>query len=394
MTDTVIAHVRALEPGEGVIAAWLAVQQGKIVDIGSSDKTVPNAAEVIDGGGRLLTPGLIDVHTHGLEQYCYEAGPQELLAASRRLGRYGVTCVLPTLFQNVSREHLGEVERLAAALDEVQDVSMPGLHFEGPFLALPGAGACMIPGDVGLVEELWSAARGRIAVMSVSPETTNILPVIERLCERGVVVFLTHTRATPRQTQAALDAGARHATHFYDVFPVPDAVEPGVRPVGAVEAILADRRATVDMIADGVHVDPVGIRAIAAAKGYERTILISDANVGAGLPPGVYPTPSGQIVTGTVARLRQPGSPYDGALSGSVLTMDRGVANLLAWLDWPEEQVWATASRNPARLLRLSAKGALRVGADADLVLWDRTADGLHAARTWVAGRCVYQSSP
>ena len=73
------------------------------------------------------------------------------------------------------------------------------------------------------------------------------------------------------------------------------------------------------------------------------------------------------------------------------LTCAQRVDGLLAWLDLPEEQVWAMGTCNPARLLGLNLKGTIRVGADADLVLWDQTAGGPRAARTWVRGRCVFQ---
>ena len=227
--------------------------------------------------------------------------------------------------------------------------------------------------------------------MSISPETPNILPVIERMCALGIVPFITHTRATLEQTQAAIDAGARHATHFYDVFPLPDETDPGVRPVGAVEAFLADPRCTVDFIADGVHVPPTAVRATLAAKSFRNVMLVTDSNVGAGLPPGLYDTPMGKIATGDAARLHRPGMPLHGGLAGSTLTMDRGIANLLAWLDLPEEQVWAMGTSNVARLLGLADKGTLRVGADADLVLWEQNAGRPRALRTWVGGRCVYE---
>jgi N-acetylglucosamine-6-phosphate deacetylase len=221
--------------------------------------------------------------------------------------------------------------------------------------------------------------------MSVSPEIPNILPVIERLCEQNIRVFLTHTRATPEQTLAAIDAGATHATHFYDVFPVPPETDPGVRPVGVVETVLADRRATVDFIADGVHVHPMAIRAAVAAKGYKGVTLVTDSNIGAGLPPGVYDTPWGYRV-----RVRD----GDGArhaeknfLAGSALTMDRGIANLLRWLDLPAECVWAMGTTNPARLLGLKGLGRIEPGAAADLVLWN---EDLRPVRTWVGGESVY----
>src|SRR5450830_456425 len=157
MNDTVIGNVRAMEPGEGVIAAWVRVRQGKIVELGLHDRTPHDDAEWIDGGGRLLTPGLIDVHTHGIGLIGYESGPEQIVAASRQLGQFGTTCVLPTLYRMLSRPRLGELEKLAAALSAMKDACMPGFHLEGPFLALPGAGALTVPGDVGLLEELWAA---------------------------------------------------------------------------------------------------------------------------------------------------------------------------------------------------------------------------------------------
>ena len=293
-----------------MIAGSVRIRQGKIVELDPAAEKGdgPHLPEQIQGGGLLLTPGLIDIHTHGIEQFAYEAGPEQIVAASRKLARYGTTCVLPTLYRALSRPRLGELERLAAVLSTVEDVCMPGLHLEGPFLALPGAGAQTVPGDLGLLEELLAAAGGRVAAMSISPEVPNILPIIECLCQRGIVPFMTHTRATAEQTQRAIDAGAHHATHFYDVFPPPEETDPGVRPVGAVETILADPRCTVDFIADGVHVHPTAIKAAVAAKGPARVLLTTDSNIGAGLPPGIYDSPMGQIKTGEAARLHKPGS--------------------------------------------------------------------------------------
>jgi N-acetylglucosamine-6-phosphate deacetylase len=396
MGDMLIANVRALQPGEGTIADWVHVCDGAIVAIGPANREPGGVPRRIDGGGRLLTPGLIDIHTHGIEAFAYEVGPEQFTAASRRLGRYGTTSVLPTLYRAMSQPQMKKLEELAAAIASVTDVFVPGLHLEGPFLALPGAGAQTIAGDVGLLDELLAAAGRRVAAMSISPEVPNVIPVVERLCERGIVPFITHTQATVEQTEATIDAGARHATHFYDVFPSPKETDPGVRPAGAVEAILADPRCTVDFIADGVHVHPTAIRACLAAKGWQGVVLATDSNVGAGLPPGVYPSPIGgavRIAQGDAARIHEPGTPLDGALAGSGLTMDRGIANLLAWLHLPEEQVWAMGTRNPASLLRLPDKGTLRIGADADLVLWDRTDGGPRAWRTWLRGRCVYEAT-
>ncbi len=386
MPALLIENVRLVRPGQGIAAGDVLVRGGRIVAAGSVPRAEATAAtERIEGASRLLTPGLIDVHTHGVRHSLYEAGPEALHAAARELGRFGVTAVLPTLVPQIRDGWLDRLAAIAAAIPTAAGVRIPGLHIEGPFMAVGGAACPTLPGDLGLLDEILAAGGGRIAVMSLSPDAPNIVPVIRRLRERGVVVFLTHTRANVEDTEAALDAGAVHATHFYDVFYPPPETEPGARPVGAVEAILADPRASVDFIADGVHVHPTAIRAAVAAKGWQGVILITDSNIGAGLPAGVYDTPWGYPVK--VSPTDAARHATKGFLAGSALTMDRGLANLLRWLQLPAAQVWAMGTLNPARLLGLERQGRLDPGADADLVLWD---EDQQAARTWVGGVCTY----
>lgn len=392
MTDTFITNVQVLCPGQGVSAGGALIRDGRIAEIVEAPAAPRSAANVVDGHGCLLTPGLIDLHTHGVGTHLYERSVDDLHAAARLLPRFGTTCILPTLYRVMTRPSLNLLAAIANALDSVQGVSMPGLHLEGPFLALPGAGADTVPGDLGLLTEILHACRGRVLAMSISPETPNILPVIEHLRERRILPFITHTRATAEQTQAAIHAGAAHATHFYNVFPPPPETEPGCRACGAVEAVLADPRVSVDFICDGVHVPPVAIRAALAAKGYRGVILITDSNIGAGLPPGEYETTWGyrvSVAPGDAARIATPGHAHFGLLAGSALTMDQGIRNLSRWLTVPPHELFAMGTSNPARLLGLANKGQLRVGGDADLVLWD---ESLKPAQTWVAGECVYQA--
>ncbi len=391
MTTLFIENVRVLQPGEGIVANSIQVRDGRIAAVGLSAPGSRDADEIVDGEGRRLTPGLFDVQTHGIHEFLYERSPEDLLAGLNCLAQYGTTSVLPTLYSCMKRDNLNHVQRLAAVLHKVDRVSIPGFHMEGPFLALTGAGADTQSGDVGYLEELLAAAEYRVAAMSISPEVPNILPVIERLMERGVKPFVTHTRAGVAETQAAVDAGATHATHFYDVFPLPEERETGVRPVGAVEVFLADPRCTVDFICDGVHVHPIAVKAALAAKGTEGVALITDSNIGAGLPAGLYDTPWGypvQVSSEKGTRVHDARHPLNGALAGSGLTMDAGMRNLLRWLRIPQAGVWEMGTRTPARILGLKNKGIVATGADADLVLWD---DDLRARRTWVSGRCVYE---
>lgn len=374
-----------LSPERGFLPGRVVAQAGRIVAAGP-DAAIPTGATVVAGEGRRLTPGLIDLHVHGLERYYFDLGPDHLLAAAPRWPRYGTTTTLPTLVPRLGPGMLEHVAAVAAALDQATGAYLPGLHLEGPFLALPGAGCAILPGDLALLEDLLAAAAGKVRVMSLSPDARNILPVIERLVEVGVVPFVTHTAASLEQACAAIAAGARHATHFYDVFPAPPEHDPGVRTPGAVEAFLTEPDTTVDFIADGVHVDPVAIRLALRAKGSASIACITDASIGAGLPPGEYDNPLGfrvRVEPGRGARIADPASPVYDALAGSALTMNVGIANLLGWLDLPPAEVWAMGTANPARIARLDGVGQIAPGARADLVLWN---EDLTPAAVWVAG--------
>jgi len=364
------------------------IRGGRIAGINPT--TIPPGTLVVDAGGKRLTPGLIDLHTHGIGRWVYERGPDELLAAGPRLARYGTTTIVPTIVPDCSPAGLKRLRDLAACLPRIAGVCAPGLHLEGPFMALAGAACPTMPGHIKLLDALLDAGQGRVLAMSVSPETPRILPVIRRLRERGVAVFVTHTRATLRQAQAALGSGARHATHLFDVFPPPPEEEPGVRPPGTAELFLVDPRATVDLIADGCHVHPLLVQLAVRARGASGVSLVTDSNIGTGLPPGIYSTPWGypvRVAPGRGARIADPHHASYGALAGSALTMNVGMANLLRWLDaLPPAQVWAMGTANPARVLGLRRKGRLAVGADADLVLWN---NDLTPSAVWVGGTPV-----
>ncbi len=386
MSAQLLANARIVIPGEQISPGALLIEHGRISAVNPALPPAANALPAVDCGGHLLTPGLIDLHTHGIGRffYHYSQPAADFLSALRFLPQFGTTCVVPTIVPDANPRALEPLAKLPLTPRE-DAATVAGFHLEGPFVALGGAACPTLPGDVGLLKELVAACGGNVRVMSVSPEQKAILPVIEWLAANNIVPFMTHTRASVEQTEAAISAGARHATHFYDVFPVPEEIEPGARPVGAVEAILADSRVSVDFICDGVHVHPAAIRAAVAAKGWQKVMLITDSNIGAGLPPGEHDTPWGyrvRVKPGDAARHAE-----KGFLAGSALTMNVGIKNLLSWLALPPEQVWAMGTLNPARLLGLDRKGRIAPGADADLVLWDAE---LNPIKTWIAGRCCF----
>jgi N-acetylglucosamine-6-phosphate deacetylase len=389
MGDLLIDNARLIRPGEPIsdTPTRLLIRNGVIV----ADSLSAADAKSIDASGRRVSPGLIDLHTHGIGTHLYETSAEQLHAGAALLPRFGTTTFLPTLYRVMSRSNLNHLATLTDAAKAIDVVRVPGFHLEGPFLALAGAGADTIDGDLSLLTDLLDACGGFVRAMSISPEVKGIVPVIERLVERGICVFVTHTQASVEQTQRAIDAGARHATHFYDVFPIPPEREPGVRQVGAVEMFLADPRCTVDFICDGIHAPPVVIRAALAAKGPAGVACITDSNIGAGLPAARYAHPWGygiRVSPDDAARIDDPAHPDHDGLAGSALTMNAGVRNLQRWTS--PENAWQMATRTPARIAGMGPlAGTLSAGAPGDVVIWN---DDLTPAMTIVGGRIVYRA--
>lgn len=395
MPQTVINNARLIRPGIGCEQGSLLIEGGVITSINPAMDDPCSDAITIDAKGMLVTPGLVDIHCHGIQNFLYEADGNQISEASRILPRYGTTCVLPTLYTVMNHNSLDKLADLSAQLPLSAGARTPGFHLEGPFLKLSGAGADTVIGDVGLLNEILAACAGRVLAMSISPDTENVIPVIERLRESNIAVFMTHTQASVEQTSAAIAAGARHATHFYDVFPMPLEEMAGVRPVGAVEAILATPECSVDFICDNVHVHPMAIKAAVAAKGWQNIIAITDANIGAGFTDGVFNTPWGfsiQIRPNDAARIADTDHPHFGQLAGSSLTMDIAISNLLQWLEIPTDQIWAMGTLNPARIVGLNTMGSLSGGSVADFVIWREQDGSFIADQTWLGGKCIYRS--
>jgi len=337
-----------------------------------------------------IVPGFIDMHTHGIHRFLADNGVDDLMQICRILPRYGVTAFLPTIAPRPAGEDAVFLKELACANTNGSEIL--GFHLEGPFLKITGALSyeAISEADTGRVESLIRAALPYKAIFSISPDVEGIEKQILLMAASNTPVFITHTAANVQQTQQAIELGACHATHFYDVFPCLPVTEPGVRPCGVVEAVLADRRVSVDFILDGVHVDPIAVKMALACKsnGPGRVCLITDSNVGAGLEPGRFTFgSSGEIYfssKGAPARLVK-----DNTLAGSGLTMDQALRNVVNWLGLDLPEASKMVSTYPAEIIGVSdRKGKLKVAYDADFVILN---DSLEVVQTWIDGKCCYK---
>jgi N-acetylglucosamine-6-phosphate deacetylase len=159
------------------------------------------------------------------------------------------------------------------------------------------------------------------------------------------------------QAQAGVSAGARHATHTFNAMRPLNHRDPGV-----LGAALMDDRLSAEIIADGIHVDPLMVRLFLRAKGIDRAVLVTDATAATGMPDGQYRLGS------LLVEVKDGKCLSHGKLAGSLLTMDRAVRNIVEFAHWGLQDAVRLATLNPARATGLAGLGSLAEGAVADLV--------------------------
>lgn len=376
---TVVHSVRLVDDGAVSDDAWVAFADGVVTARGEGGGWRDlAAADAVDGRGRILTPGFIDLHGHGGGGATFDDGP-EAIATARAVHRaHGTTRAVISLVT-------ASVDDLAARAAMVADVAesdptILGSHLEGPFLDPGHKGAhteslLRVP-EPSTIDRLISAGRGSVRQVTLAPELAGGLDAVRRFTAAGVAVAVGHTGATEGQAAAAFDAGASLLTHAFNAMP-------GIhhRAPGPIVAAMRDPRVVLEVIADGIHVHP-DVVALAFAGAPGRIALITDAMAAAGAADGAYSL-GGLAVTVTdgTARLEA-----DGAIAGSTLTQDAALRLAVASGVGLADAV-AALTTVPAGAIGLAGRhGTLRPGAAADAVLLD---DALAVDAVWVDGTRV-----
>jgi len=322
----------------------------------------------VDAGGLIITPGLIDVHTHGGGGFSLHTDdPQEIRSYARWAASTGVTAFLAAVVGVPNHLPEAQLRAVVQAMDGAVDAAeLLGVHLEGPYMSVARRGAhdpswLRLPNDEE-TDRILGITGDSLRLITVAPELPSADHLIKRLVERGVTVSIGHTDATYEQARDAIAWGATHATHCFNAMPPLLHRAPG--PLGAIIEAPTVRG---EIIADGVHVHPAVVQTLVRALGSERTVVITDALMGAGVVNAEFPVFGNMAhIEGGVARLP------DGTITGSVLTLDQALHNMLQWLDMPLEEVVGMVTLNPARAAGVAdRKGLLQTGYDADLALWD-----------------------
>jgi N-acetylglucosamine-6-phosphate deacetylase len=219
----------------------------------------------------------------------------------------------------------------------------------------------MLTPDISIFDRLFDAAEGHVRLMTLAPELPGAPELTAHATSRGVRVSVGHSNATAAETRAAIDAGATSATHTFNAMRPLDQREPGI-----LGTVLTTDSMYAELICDGIHTAPEMAKLWWKAKGHERGILVTDAMSAAGMPDGTYQLGGFDV---EVAHGR---AMARGVLAGSVLTLDRALANFVEFTGAPLEQALRLLTANPAAMTGLGDRaGSLTVGQPANLVAVD-----------------------
>jgi len=354
------------------------IDEGRIASIASREgRALPRDTGAYNFPGATLAPAFFDVHIHGAAGHdVMEATPEALAAIGQFLVRHGTANYLATTVTAPVDATLRALEGLAKLIQRPKQVESPakrdapiarpiGIHLEGPFLSQVKCGVqpreFLREPDIALFDRLFEAAQGHLRLMTLAPELPGAAELTAHATARGVRVSLGHSNATSAETRSAIAAGAVSATHTFNAMRALDHREPGILGVA-----LTDDSLYAELICDGVHCAPESVKLFWRAKGAEHAILVTDAISATGMPDGEY------MLGGFPVQVAGGRAMARGVLAGSVLTLDRALANFVTFTGAPVNQALRLLTTNPAKMTGLADRvGTLAVGQLANLVAID-----------------------
>lgn len=358
---------------------WLDDHQLRIEN-GAIAGIEPVPAGVTARDAELLCPAYIDTHVHGGAGVdVMDDAPDVLDTLAMHKAREGVGAFLPTTVTAPLEAIHGALMRIARRTRSGgPGAQVLGSYLEGPYFTPQNKGAhppeLFRELKITELDALLDASQNTLRVVALAPEKTGALQAIHHLKQRGIRVMLGHSAATYDQTLAAFDAGADGLVHCYNGMTGLHHREPGM-----VGAGLTDKRAWLELIADGHHVHPGAMR-LCCRCAKDRVVLITDAMQAAGMPDGRYSLCGEEVrMQNGVVRTSA------GGLAGSTLSLDVAVRNMVEHTSITAEEAIHMASLHSARLLGIDGQlGSLAPGKRANIISLD---GDLHLQQIWIQGQ-------
>lgn len=386
-----IANGRLITPFRIIENGTILIEEGRILKIGQGSIDFPGA-QLIDAQNHFVSPGFIDMHTHGGGGHDFMDGTIDaFLEAAKIHALHGTTAMVLTtltaetddLLQTFSVYNQAKKSNLEGSL-------FLGLHLEGPYFSMNQRGAqdpryIRVP-NRREYETILSYSPDIIR-WSAAPELDGGPELGRFLSEKGILAAIGHSDATSEEVAEALENGFTHLTHLYSAMSGVTRKN-AFRYAGVIESAYLYDQLTVEIIADGIHLPPSLLQLIYKQIGPARIALITDSMRAAGLSSGESILGSLKdglkvIVEDGVAKL-----PDRTAFAGSIATADRCVRTMVQQAGVPLLHAVQMMTSTPARICKVDrSKGTLTVGKDADVVIFD---ENIQVKTTIINGRVIF----
>jgi N-acetylglucosamine-6-phosphate deacetylase len=389
---TVIKNGKIITPYRIIEDATLVIKDGYILDVHEKSMEIGGeGVDIIDANGLYISPGFIDIHTHGGGGFDFMDGRYEdFIGGGLAHLKHGTTTIVPTTLTSSREELIQNIESFKSAQKNSNGPEFLGLHLEGPYFSMEMKGAqdprYIKNPDSNEYLEILDIGDGAIIRWSVAPELDGALQLGAELRKRNILPSIAHSAAVYEDVHKAFENGYTHVTHFYSAMSMLKRIN-GYRHLGVVESTYLIDEMTVEIIADGSHLPPELIQLIYKIKGSNHICLVTDSMRGAGMPEGEYILGSlkdGQrvIVEDNVAKL-----PDRSAFAGSVATSDMLVRVMYKNVQVPLTEAIKMITVTPAKIMGIdNRKGTISKGKEADLVFFD---EDINVKKVLVKGKTI-----
>ena len=351
-----------------IFDGYVYFEDGVITNVTAEERP---ADQVFDMTGYYVSPGFIDIHTHGGGGYRFEGSTEEIVSGCNFHLHHGTTAICPTVSAAPFASMAESARHIRAAMaDPRVKGTVLGVHMEGPYLSAKQAGAqCPTHITPPVEEDYLPFIRENadvIARWTYAPENDTDQIFAKTLQEYGIVASAGHTDAIYDDMRRAFENGCALVTHLYSCTSTITR-DHGFRRLGVIETAYLMDDLFVEIICDGKHLPPELIRLIYRIKGADRIALVTDSLALAGTEQTHgFMQDTEFIIEDGVCKLMD-----RSAFAGSIATADRlvRVAVKEAGISLPDAVRMMTLT--PARIMGLTNKGRIAVGMDADLVVFD-----------------------